>query len=142
MAYTMTPGTEAPATRRRPGGGVGGMVARLLAETRQLASDYALLAVLDARRAAIRLAWLLSVGLIVAVLLVTAWLAGVAGAIVYLLGEGMSWIGALGVAALLNLVAAGALIWWMRRLVTELPFTALVRQLRGEPPAGAPGGEG
>jgi hypothetical protein len=132
---------EAPAAPRRAHG-LGDLLGRLLAETRQLVSDYALLAVLDARRAAIRLAWLLSVGLIVAVLVVTAWLAGVAGAIVYMLGREMPWIAALGVAALLNLLAAGALVLWMRRLVRELPFTALVRQLRGEPPAGAPGASG
>jgi hypothetical protein len=139
MAYVMTPGPEAPYRAPRRAGGVGEMLGRLLGETRQLASDYALLAVLDARRAAVRLAWLLSAGLIAAVLVVTAWLGGVAAAIVYMLGEGMSWIAAIGIAALINLVAAAALVWWMRRLLTELPFTALVRQLRGEAPAGAAG---
>jgi hypothetical protein len=51
-----------------------------------------------------------------------------------MLGEGISWAAAIGIAAVLNLVGAGALAWWMRRLVTELPFTALLRQLRGEDP--------
>jgi hypothetical protein len=51
-----------------------------------------------------------------------------------MLGEGMSWAAAIGIAAVLNLVGVGALAWWMRRLVTELPFTALLRQLRGEDP--------
>jgi hypothetical protein len=98
-----------------------------------------LLAVLDARRAALRLAWLLGTVLVAAVLVVTAWLALVAGGIVLLLGQGTPWPLALGIAAALNLVAAGALAWWMKDLVSEMPFNALVRSLRGEaPPASSP----
>lgn len=122
----------APAPRR--GTGLGELLGRLLGESRQLVSDYALLAALDARRAAIRLALVLGAVLVGAVLVVTAWMALVAGGIVYLLGQGASWIAALLVAALINLAAAGGLAWWVRNLVTELPFTALVRQLRGEHP--------
>ena len=113
---------------------LGEVVGRLLGETRSLVADYAELAVLDARRAAIRLAWLLGAVLIAAVLVVTAWMALVAGGIVYLLGQGASWITALLVAALINLAGAAALGWWVRSLVTEVPFTALVRQLRAEAP--------
>jgi hypothetical protein len=72
--------------------------------------------------------------LIAAVLLVTAWMGGVAALIVWLWGEGISWPAAIGLAALLNIVGAGALAWWMKRLLTDLPFTALLRQLRGEDP--------
>lgn len=124
---------ESAAPRRRATG-LGELLGRLLGESRQLVSDYALLAALDARRAAIRLALVLGAVLIGAVLVVTAWMALVAGGIVYMLGQGASWITALLVAALINLVAAGGLGWWVRNLVTELPFTALVRQLRGEQP--------
>jgi hypothetical protein len=34
----------------------------------------------------------------------------------------------------LNLVGAAALGWWMLALIKELPFTALLRQLRGRAP--------
>jgi hypothetical protein len=112
--------------------GLGDLLGRLLGEARQLVADYTLLAVLDARRGAIRLAWLLSSGLMAAVLLVTAWLALVVAAMVWMLGERMSWPGALAVCALLNVSGAVALLWWMRRLVVEMPFTALLRQLKGE----------
>jgi hypothetical protein len=94
--------------------------------------------VLDARRAALRLAWLLGSVLIVAVLVITAWLALVAVGIVLMLGKGASWPLALGIAALLNLIGAGALAWWMKDLVSEMPFNALVRSLRGEQPPPAP----
>jgi hypothetical protein len=118
---------------RRPVG-LGELVGHLVAETRALVADYAQLAVLDARRAALCLAWLLGSVLIAAVLIVTAWMGGVAALIVLMLGEGMSWAAAIGIAAVLNIVGAGALAWWMRHLVAELPFTALLRQLRGEEP--------
>lgn len=118
--------------------GLGDLLARLLGEARQLVADYSLLAVLDARRAALRLAWLLSCGLIVAVLVVTAWIALVVGAMGWLAEEFMPWPAALAIGAGLNVAAAVALLWWMRSLLTEMPFEALLRQLRGED-ANAPG---
>ena len=84
------------------------------------------------RRAAMQLAWLLSSGLAVAVLLVTAWLALVVSVMVWLFEERLSWPAALAMGALLNIAGAGALVWWMRSLVVEKPFTALLRQLKGE----------
>lgn len=114
--------------------GLGTALARLLSEGRALVSDYAQLAVLDARRAAIRLAWILGAVLIAAVLVVTAWMGFVAAGIVFAWGHGASWPVALAVAALVNLVAAAALGWFTLKLAKELPFTALLRQLRGEAP--------
>jgi uncharacterized membrane protein YqjE len=121
-------------TAQRKAPGLTEQIGRVLSETRALVSDYAELAVLDARRAGIRLAWLLGSGLMIAVLVVTAWMAGIAAGIVWMWGEGISWPAAIGIAAVVNLVGAGALVWWMRHLVVELPFTALLRQLKGEPP--------
>ena len=114
--------------------GLGELLGHLFKETKALLSDYAELAVLDARRAAVTLAWLLGSVLVVAVLLVTAWMGGVAALIVWAGSEGVSWGLAIALAALLNLVAAAALVWWMRHLLQDLPFTALLRQLRGEDP--------
>jgi hypothetical protein len=110
------------------------LLGRLLAEARSLVTDYAELAVLDARRAAIRLAWLLGAVLVAAVLIVTTWMAMVAAGVVFMLGHGASWVTALIVAAVLNVVGAGLLGWWMLALIKELPFTALLRQLRGGAP--------
>jgi hypothetical protein len=114
--------------------GLGELIGGLLGESRGLVADYAELAVLDARRAAIRLAWLLGAVLVAAVLIVTTWMALVAAGVVFMLGKGASWVTALVVAAVLNLVGAGALGWWMLALIKELPFTALLRQLRGDAP--------
>ena len=112
--------------------GLGDLLGRLLGEARQLVADYSLLAVLDGRRAAMQLAWLLSSGLVVAVLLVTAWLALVVALMVWLFEERLSWPAALAIAGVVNIAGAGALVFWMRSLVVEKPFTALLRQLKGE----------
>ena|SRR5437763_11563136 len=119
---------------RRPAPSLGQVLGRLLGEGRQLVADYAELTVLDARRAAIRLAWILGSVLVAAVLVVTSWMGLVAAGIVFAWGQGASWPIALGVAALINLVAAGALGWFTFQLAKELPFTALLRQLRGKDP--------
>lgn len=121
-----------PQQARSPG--LGEAVGRLLADARSLIADFAELAVLDARRAAIRLAWLLGSVLVTAVLVVTTWMALVAAGVVIMLGQGASWATALIVAGALNVVGAGALVWWMLTLIKEMPFTALLRQMRGDAP--------
>ena len=113
------------------------LTASLLRHGRNLAVDYALLAVLDARSAAVRFGWLVAAGLVAAVLVATAWLALVVAGVVALTGNGASWGLALGLAGAVNVVGAVALVLWMRAWVLELPFAATLRQLRGEQPAPA-----
>ncbi len=122
-----------PAARRQAPG-LGQVLGRLLGEARQLVADYAELTILDARRAAIHLAWLLGAVLIAAVLVATSWMGLVAAFIVAAWGEGASWPMALATAAIANLAAAVGLGWFTLKLVKELPFTALLRQLRGRDP--------
>jgi uncharacterized membrane protein YqjE len=127
------PPRQAPAGPRAPG--FGELIGRFFSDTRQLVSDFAQLAVLDARRAGVHLAMLLSAGLAIAILLVTAWMGFVAAGIVWMFDKGVSWPLAIAIAALINIAVAACLAWWARHLVSEMPFTALLRQLRGEPPA-------
>ena len=129
----MSEAQRAATARRAPA--LGEVIGRLLAEARSLVADFTELAVLDARRAAIRLAWLLGAVLVAAVLLVTTWMGLVAAGVIFMLGQGTSWVTAILVAAALNLVGTAALGWWMFALLKELPFTALLRQLRGNAPA-------
>ncbi|HEX6319169.1 MAG TPA: hypothetical protein VFZ84_09850 [Burkholderiales bacterium] len=112
--------------------GLGALLASLVSDTRQLVADFAHLAVLDARRAGVRLAMLLSAGLIIAILLITAWMGFVAAGIVWMFDRGVSWPLAIAIAAFTNIAGAAALAWWARHLVSEMPFTALLRQLRGD----------
>ena len=97
-----------------------------------IAGDHLELAILEAQRAGIGLAKLLATAVVVAVLLVTAWLALVAGGIVWATATGVSWVAALAVAASVNLVAAGTLVVWVRGTAGELLFAATLRQLRRE----------
>ena len=118
---------------RAPRKSIPALARSALQQLRELAVNYASLAVLDARSAAVRLVWLLSAGLVVAVLVVTAWLAFVAGALVWILSTGVTWPVALAVAALVNVVGAVVIAFWMRGLlVSDPPFSATLRQLRGE----------
>lgn len=121
-----------PARPRQPG--LGELAGRFLTDTRQLVADFAQLAVLDARRAGVRLTLLLSAGLVIAILLITAWMGFVAAGIVWMFDRGVSWPLAIAIAALINIAAAAGLAWWARHLVSEMPFTALLRQLRGDAP--------
>jgi hypothetical protein len=116
-----------------------GLASGLIRQSRALSSDYLLLAVLDARSAAVRFAWLLCSGVVAAILAVTAWLALVAAGIVWLLGTGASWVMALGIAAGINVIGAIALALWMKGLFREPPFAATLRQLRGEDKASEKG---
>jgi hypothetical protein len=111
--------------------GLGELLGGVVSDTRQLVADFAHLAVLDARRAGVRLAVLLAAGLLIAILIITAWMAFVAAGIVWMFDRGVSWPLAIAIAALINIAGAVALAFWARRLASEMPFTALLRQLKG-----------
>ena len=111
--------------------GLGELLGGVVSDTRQLVADFAHLAVLDARRAGVRLAILLAAGLLIAILVITAWMAFVAAGIVWMFDRGVSWPLAIAIAALINIAGAVAVALWARRLASEMPFTALLRQLKG-----------
>jgi hypothetical protein len=127
-----SPGVAELRSEQRSSPRLGRIAGSLFRQSRAVSSDFVLLAVLDARSAAVRFAWMLALGVAGAILLVTAWLALVAGGIVWMLGSGASWITALLVAAVLNVVMAAVLAYRMRSLFSEPPFAATIRQLRGE----------
>ena len=132
MAVVFPPRGARPQRLREPG--LGELAGRLIEGVRQLVADFAQLVVLDARRAGVHLAMLLSAGLLIAILVITAWMGFAAAGIVWLFDQGVSWPAAVAIAAVINIAAAAALAWWARHLVSEMPFTALLRQLRGDPP--------
>lgn len=102
----------------------------LLRDVRDLACDHLELAALDAQRAAIGITKMLSAAVVVAILVVSAWLALVAGGIVWVTTAGVGWAAALAIASALNLVVAAGVAYWMRHQTQELLFTASLRQLR------------
>jgi uncharacterized membrane protein YqjE len=117
-----------PTTRARPH--LLRRVAVLFDDLRALACDHLELAALEARRAGTELVRLLCAAVAIALLFTTAWLALVAGGIVWATAAGMSWSVALAIAALLNVVIGAALALWIRSSADEPPFAASLRQLR------------
>jgi uncharacterized membrane protein YqjE len=110
-------------------------IERTFGALRRLATNYALLGVLDMRRAAIQFAWLIGAGIMITVLVVTAWLAGVVALAVWMFGQGMSWPAVLSIAALLNLVGAAFVGWRVKHIFEQKPFSATLKQLKAEPAA-------
>ena len=107
-------------------------IERVFSTLKRMASDYAQLAVMDVRRASIQLAWLVGAGILITVLVVTAWLAGVVALAVWLLGAGMSWPAVLAIAALLNLIAAALVVWRVKDVFEHAPFSATLKQLKAQ----------
>ncbi|MCW5621916.1 MAG: phage holin family protein [Burkholderiales bacterium] len=97
-------------------------------ELRCVVREHAFLAVLEAQRAGLHLTYALASVLVVSVLLVTAWLAVVTAAVIWLTAH-VTWPVILLVAAILNLVGAALVAWWAKRQLTEMPFSATLRQL-------------
>lgn len=102
----------------------------LFQETRELARDHLELAALEAQRATTTLTRMIVAAVVISILVISAWLALVAGTLVWVTEEGVSWPVALFVAALVNLVLAGGLGWYIYTHVDELMFEATLRQLR------------
>jgi uncharacterized membrane protein YqjE len=102
----------------------------VFATLKRIASNYATLAVLDIRRAAVQLAWLIAGGIFISVLVVTAWLAGVMALCVWLLGDVLTWPGVLAVAAVLNLVGAAIVGLRLKAIFARVPFEATLRQIK------------
>ena len=110
----------------------------LLHRTRRLASAFASLVVLDARQTFHQLLQVMCVAIAAIVLLVTAWLALVVAIAGWLIADGVPWTTVLAVAAVVNILAAGAAGWWVWLRVKKVPFAATLRQLNGEPPLSEP----
>ena len=105
-------------------------VRALLRDVRDLTCDHLELAALEARRAGSGFARMVCAAVVISILLVTAWLALLAGAIVWATSAGVAWPGALAIAALVNVVLGIVLALWMRKQAGELLFAATLRQLR------------
>src|SRR6186713_1137129 len=105
-------------------------VALAWSSVKGLVQDHALLAVLELQRAGISLVKMVAAGIIISILVVSAWMALVAAAVVWAVGAGASWGLALVVAAIVNIVVAVAIAFWGKSQVPDLLFAATLRQLR------------
>ena len=101
---------------------------------RGLVQDHALLAVLEVQRAGISLVKIIIAGIIVSILVVSAWMGLVAAAVVWAVGAGANWGLAILIAAVVNLAVAAGLGFWAKKQVPDLLFAATLRQLQKDVP--------
>ena len=105
-------------------------VTALARDVGNLVRDHLELAALEAQRAAISIAKVLSAAVIVSLLAITAWLAFVTSAIVWATDQGVTWPVALVVAGIVNLVVAAAGVFWIRAQLGDWAFPATRRQFK------------
>lgn len=106
------------------------------ANVKALLQDHALLAVLEVQRAGVSLIKIIIAGIVISILVVSAWMGLVAAAIGGAVGAGANWALAVLVAALVNIALAVGLAFWAKKQVPDLLFSATLRQLRKDAPHG------
>jgi len=106
------------------------------ANLKALVQDHALLAVLELQRAGVSLVKMIIAGIVISILVVSAWMAIVAAAIAFAIGQGANWALAILVAAFVNLLVAAGIALWAKKQVPDLLFAATMRQLRKDVPNG------
>lgn len=116
---------ESPPTQ-----GLFGAITGAFSSARQIVADFFELITLEARRAGLTLAWMVALGAMAAMFLVAAWLGLMAVLALWLVSQGMAWIGAVALVTLLNLLTAGVVVFFCVRLSRNLLFPATRRQLK------------
>lgn len=116
-----------------PGAGLLDDAESLLNELRGLAHDHLHLAALETKRAGDSLVTMIAAGIIVAVLLVSAWIGLLGAAILWLIGLGLKPIFAVLLAVGVNLVLAFSLYFVIRHQSDYLRFPETIRSLRPKP---------
>jgi uncharacterized membrane protein YqjE len=96
--------------------------------------DHALLAVLELQRAGVSFVKMVAAGIIISILVVSAWMGLVAAAIVWAVGAGANWSVTLVVAAVVNVAVAVGLAFWAKNQIPDLLFAATLRQLKKDVP--------
>jgi uncharacterized membrane protein YqjE len=121
--------TSTGAAARVPSGW-GDRTRRIVLDLKQIARDHAELAVLEAQRASQAFVRVVVAAVAISVLGATAWLALVAAIIVWITDAGVSWPVALLIGAGACLAAAGGIVFWIKKNVSEMLFSATLRQLK------------
>lgn len=112
--------------------GFGDAVRMLWDDARGALADRVRLVLLELRLAGVTLVQLVIYAVIVAVLVVTAWLALVGGLVAGFMSAGVHWAVALGVAIAVNLGVAAWLVFSMLRMVERIGLPASLRRF-GKP---------
>lgn len=119
-------------TKPRPEG-VLDEVANALASARAAISHTLELLSLETRRAGLTVMWMVALGIAAAMLAVAAWLGFMGALALCAVAYGVTWITAIIVLALINLLAAAIVMFVCVRMSRDLLFAATRRQIAGKP---------
>jgi uncharacterized membrane protein YqjE len=110
--------------------GIADRLLQTMNDARRLVVDHLELAALEAQRAADGLVKILCAAIVVSLLIVTAWMALVAGGAIWATNAGFSLPAAMAMAAGVNVVVAVLVGFWIRGQWPDMLFAATLRQLR------------
>lgn len=113
--------------------GIGGGIAHMLNAVRRVVSDLFRLFSIEVRRAGLTLVWMVALGAITALLVVTAWIGLMSALLLWVVSLGASWTSALVAISLANLLAAATCIVVCVMMSRNLLFPATQRQLGASP---------
>lgn len=113
--------------------GIFGGIADAINSVRRVLSGVFQLFSLEVRRAGHTLVWMVALGAMAAMLIVTAWLGLMAALALWAFSLGWTWAGAMFAIALANLAAAAIVMFSCVTLSRNLLFPATRRQLESAP---------
>ncbi len=119
-----------------PTDGFFGGIASAFNSVRRVFSDLFRLFALEVRRAGLTLMWIVALGAMAAILIVTAWLGLMVALALWAVSLGVSWTSAIVAISLANLLAAAISLIVCVMMSRDLLFPATRRQLE-TPPAGS-----
>jgi uncharacterized membrane protein YqjE len=112
----------------------GSRLSLAFANLKALVQDHALLAVLEVQRAGVSLVKMIAAGIVISILVVSAWMGIVAAIVGFAIGQGANWALAILIAALVNIGIAVAIAFYAKKQVPDLLFAATLRQLKRDVP--------
>jgi uncharacterized membrane protein YqjE len=122
---------------QRPTAGVLGELSNVLASARTTLSSILELISLEARRAGLALLWIIVMGVVAAICIVSAWLGLMAALAMWVISLGFPPIATVIIVALIQLIAAAMLIDVCIGKSRDLLFPATRRQVAGDCPVKA-----
>ena len=113
--------------------GIIGGVADAFYSVRRVFSDLFRLFSLEVRRAGLTFVWMVALGAMAAMLIVTAWLGFMGALALWAVSLGWTWVGTMVAIALANLVSAAIALFSCLAISRNLLFPATRRQLEAAP---------
>ena len=108
----------------------GDALSTIFASGKQAFADLFELISLELHRAGVALMWMVALGALAALMIVTAWLGLMAALALWLVSAGVPPAGAVLIAVAINLIGAAIILFWCAKASRDLAMPATRRQLR------------